>query len=153
MCVKDQAQVFLGGPPLVKMGTGEVIDAESLGDAMTHATVTGLADQIAVDEYLNIAQGCFYSHAYMCLRRFDAIRKAQEGVSALYQEQLRPTLSWVAPFPPRYPVDELLSIVNPDILKPLNMLAALLRIVDDSRRSTFKPEFGPKITGMPSVFN
>ncbi|KAK6397206.1 hypothetical protein LTR65_007706 [Meristemomyces frigidus] len=48
--VRDQAQVFLGGPPLVKMATGEVIGAEELGGANTHATITGLADQIASDE-------------------------------------------------------------------------------------------------------
>jgi acetyl-CoA carboxylase carboxyltransferase component len=48
--VKDQAQVFLGGPPLVKMATGEIVDAEVLGGAETHAKLTGLADQIAVDE-------------------------------------------------------------------------------------------------------
>lgn len=48
--VENQAQVFLGGPPLVKMATGEVIDAEDLGGANIHATVTGLADQIALDE-------------------------------------------------------------------------------------------------------
>lgn len=48
--VKGQAQVFLGGPPLVKMATGEVVDAEELGGAETHAKITGLADQIATDE-------------------------------------------------------------------------------------------------------
>jgi len=49
--VQDQAQVFLAGPPLVKMATGEVIGAEELGGAKMHATVTGLADHIAIDEY------------------------------------------------------------------------------------------------------
>lgn len=48
--VEDQAQVFLGGPPLVKMATGEVIGAEELGGANVHGTKTGLADQIASDE-------------------------------------------------------------------------------------------------------
>jgi acetyl-CoA carboxylase carboxyltransferase component len=48
--VKDQAQVFLAGPPLVKMATGEVVDAETLGGAQMHGTLTGLADQIALDE-------------------------------------------------------------------------------------------------------
>ena len=48
--VEGQAQVFLGGPPLVKMATGETIDAEELGGAQIHASVTGLADQIASDE-------------------------------------------------------------------------------------------------------
>ena len=48
--VKDQAQVFLAGPPLVKMATGETIDAEALGGAQVHAQITGLADQFAEDE-------------------------------------------------------------------------------------------------------
>lgn len=48
--VEDQAQVFLGGPPLVKMATGETVDAETLGGARMHATLTGLADQVATDE-------------------------------------------------------------------------------------------------------
>jgi len=48
--VENQAQVFLGGPPLVKMATGEIVDAETLGGAKMHGTVTGLADQIATDE-------------------------------------------------------------------------------------------------------
>lgn len=49
--VDGQAQVFLGGPPLVKMATGEIIGAEELGGARIHANLTGLADQLAVDEY------------------------------------------------------------------------------------------------------
>jgi acetyl-CoA carboxylase carboxyltransferase component len=48
--VKDQAQVFLGGPPLVKMATGEICEAEELGGAAMHAKTTGLADQLASDE-------------------------------------------------------------------------------------------------------
>lgn len=50
--VKEKAQVFLAGPPLVKMATGETVDAEDLGGADMHATLTGLADQIAIDEYV-----------------------------------------------------------------------------------------------------
>lgn len=48
--VEKQAQVFLAGPPLVKMATGEIVEAEALGGARIHASVTGLADQIATDE-------------------------------------------------------------------------------------------------------
>lgn len=51
--VENQAQVFLAGPPLVKMATGEVVGPEDLGGARIHASVTGLADQIASDEYVN----------------------------------------------------------------------------------------------------
>jgi acetyl-CoA carboxylase carboxyltransferase component len=53
--VKQQAQVFLGGPPLVKMATGEVSTAEELGGAEMHSTVSGLADQMARDEFEGIA--------------------------------------------------------------------------------------------------
>ena len=48
--VKKQARVFLGAPPLVKMATGEVVDAEALGGAEMHTSVTGLGDQLATDE-------------------------------------------------------------------------------------------------------
>jgi acetyl-CoA carboxylase carboxyltransferase component len=51
--VEKQAQVFLGGPPLVKMATGESIDAEELGGAKIHSHVTGLADQMATDEFVS----------------------------------------------------------------------------------------------------
>ena len=49
--VKEQAKVFLGGPPLVKMATGEESDDESLGGAEMHARISGLADYLAIDEY------------------------------------------------------------------------------------------------------
>ena len=62
--VKKQAQVFLGGPPLVKMATGEVTDAESLGGADMHSRISGVSDQLAIDEY-------------------DGIRKAREWIANL----------------------------------------------------------------------
>lgn len=49
--VKNQAQVFLGGPPLVQMATGEVTDAESLGGADMHSRKSGVSDHLALDEY------------------------------------------------------------------------------------------------------
>jgi acetyl-CoA carboxylase carboxyltransferase component len=52
--VENQAQVFLGGPPLVKMATGEVSSAEELGGAEMHSRVSGLADQMARDEFEGI---------------------------------------------------------------------------------------------------
>ncbi|ETS77223.1 hypothetical protein PFICI_11097 [Pestalotiopsis fici W106-1] len=120
--VKSQAQVFLGGPPLVKMATGEIIGAEELGGADVHATVTGLADQIVVDE-------------------FEAIRSAREWVATLPTSSHVP-MGVTAPVPPRYPASDLLALVNPDIRKPFDMSEALLRIVDGSRLLKFKPSFG-----------
>ncbi|KAJ4524879.1 hypothetical protein HRR83_000517 [Exophiala dermatitidis] len=137
--VKDQAQVFLGGPPLVKMATGEVIDAESLGGASIHGSVTGLADQIAMDE-------------------FDAVRKARDWVLTLDDSTLPLPRQISPPLSPRYPAEEILSLVNPDIRKPFDMREVLLRIVDDSRLLFFKPEYGrnlltafTRIQGIPTA--
>ncbi|KAH7081945.1 carboxyl transferase [Paraphoma chrysanthemicola] len=122
--VENQAQVFLAGPPLVKMATSEVVGPEELGGARIHANVTGLADQIAIDE-------------------FDAVRKAREWVSQLSQ---RPPLHFVSePLAPRYPAEDLLALVNPDIRKTFDMTEVLLRIVDDSRLSLFKPSYGKNL--------
>ncbi|KAL1966031.1 hypothetical protein VTN77DRAFT_4971 [Rasamsonia byssochlamydoides] len=116
-----RAQVFLGGPPLVKMATGETIGAEELGGARIHGTITGLADQIATDE-------------------FDAIQKAREWVATL--DRKTPLVEIAPPLAPRYPIDDILAIVNPDIRKPFDMREVLLRIVDDSRLMIFKPKYG-----------
>ncbi|CAG9985063.1 unnamed protein product [Clonostachys byssicola] len=119
--VEKQAQAFLGGPPLVKMATGEVVNAEELGGAHVHATLTGLADQIATDE-------------------FDAIQKAREWASTL---KPRPgPLRLKDPLAPRYPIEDVLSLVNPDIRKPFDMKEVVLRLVDESRLSIFKPKYG-----------
>ncbi|PWY65930.1 ClpP/crotonase [Aspergillus eucalypticola CBS 122712] len=127
--VENQGQAFLAGPPLVKMATGEVIEAEALGGARVHATTTGLADQIASDE-------------------LDAIRKAREWVATLHTPSPKTLVDTIEPRPPRYPVDDLLSLVNPDIRKPFDMREVLLRLIDDSRLSEFKPEYGRNlITG------
>ncbi|KAL4890267.1 carboxyl transferase domain-containing protein [Aspergillus ambiguus] len=131
--VENQAQAFLGGPPLVKMATGEDIGAEELGGAKVHATTTGLADQIAIDE-------------------FDAIQKAREWMASLGTSQLR-VLGLIEPMTPRYPIDDLLALVNPEIRKPFDMREVLLRIIDDSRLSLFKPKYGINmITGWAHIF-
>ncbi|KAK5710384.1 hypothetical protein LTR17_018910 [Elasticomyces elasticus] len=131
--VKNQAQVFLGGPPLVRMATGEVVDAEVLGGAETHAKLTGLADQLAVDD-------------------FDAIRKAREWVLAL-PFPVKPYITKEDPLPPRYPAEDLLYLVDPDIRKPFDMKEVILRLVDDSRFSAFKPGFGTNLmTGFAQIF-
>ncbi|KAH6664259.1 propionyl-CoA carboxylase beta chain, partial [Halenospora varia] len=123
--VKDQAQVFLGGPPLVKMATGEIAEAEELGGADMHSTVTGLSDQLAGDE-------------------LDAIRQARAWVltTSAVQHQESHRDSGIEMLEPKYNIEDLLGIVNPDIRMPLDMMEVLLRIVDDSRIMLFKPQFG-----------
>ncbi|KAL2205943.1 ClpP/crotonase [Sarocladium strictum] len=121
--VRNQAQVFLGGPPLVEMATGEVVEAEELGGAEMHATVTGLADEIASDE-------------------FEALRKARQWMCSLPKPSLNHLRHGHQPLPPRYPIEDLLYLVNTDIRKPFDMGEVVLRLVDDSRASIFKPEYG-----------
>ncbi|KAL3479635.1 carboxyl transferase domain-containing protein [Aspergillus californicus] len=134
--VENAGQAFLGGPPLVKMATGEVVDAEELGGAKVHAQMTGLADQIAVDE-------------------FDAIQKTREWVSSLRVPSPGPGLRVqpIKPLPPRYDIEDLLSLVNPDIRKPFDMREVILRLVDDSRLAEFKPTYGRNmITAWAHIF-
>ncbi|KAE9366312.1 ClpP/crotonase [Stipitochalara longipes BDJ] len=123
--VQDQAQVFLGGPPLVKMATGEIVEAEALGGATMHSPVTGLSDQLAVDE-------------------LDAIRKAREWIltTSCAQVQLeKPTTSLIYS-DAKYGMEDILGLVDPDIRQGLDMIEVILRIVDGSRMSQFKPQFG-----------
>lgn len=79
------------------------------------------------------------------LFRFDAIRKAREWVGSLQVRTPRQTIELLEPVAPRYPVEDLLSLVNPDIRKPFDMREVLLRLTDDSRLSEFKPKYGTNI--------
>ncbi|KAG4435290.1 hypothetical protein IFR05_009216 [Cadophora sp. M221] len=123
--VQDQAQVFLGGPPLVKMATGEIVEAEALGGATMHSTVTGLSDQLAIDE-------------------LDAIRKAREWVltTATAQKQLERLSTPIMCNEVKYNPEEILGLVDPDVRQPMDMMEVILRIVDGAQITQFKPEFG-----------
>ena len=120
--IEQQSKVFLAGPPLVKAATGEESDDESLGGADMHARVSGLADHYALDEQ-------------------DAIRIGRNIVSRLnHRKASGPATS--DPKPPRYPADELLSIVPPDLKSPFDPREVIARIVDDSDFDEFKPLYG-----------
>ncbi len=120
--VKEQAQVYLAGPPLVKMATGEETDHEELGGAEMHSTVSGVSDYLAEDE-------------------MDAIRLGREIVAHFEWEKkgrLRPRLVE----PPLYDPEELLGIASTDIKVPFDQREVIARIVDGSRFSEFKPLWG-----------
>ena len=120
--VKQQAQVYLAGPPLVKMATGEETDHEELGGAEMHSRVSGVSDYLAADER-------------------DAIRIGREIVSHLdWKKAAAPTPRPVEP--PRYDPDELLGVVPPDPKVPYDAREVIARIVDGSRFSEFKPLYG-----------
>ena len=130
--IKNQSRVFLGGPPLVKMATGEDADAESLGGADMHTTVSGLGDYFAEDE-------------------MDGIRLLREVMSHLNWKKLGPgpTLS---PDEPLLDPEELLGLVAPDLKSPFDIRDVIGRIVDGSRFEEFKPRYGTTlICGWASV--
>jgi len=120
--VQQQAKVFLGGPPLVKMATGEDADDESLGGADMHARTSGLADYLAADEQECIAIG-------------------REIVAHLNWRKQGPGPT--APVdPPLYPADELLDIASVDLKVPFDPREVVARIVDGSRFEEYKPLYG-----------
>jgi len=130
--VDQQAKVFLGGPPLVKMATGEDADDEELGGAAMHARVSGVADHFAVDER-------------------DAIRLGRRILSELSWRKQGPGATLPADEPVHDP-DELLGIAPAEIRVPFDPREVLARVVDGSRFGEYKPEYGTSlVTGFASV--
>jgi acyl-CoA carboxylase subunit beta len=129
--ISKQAQVFLGGPPLVKMATGEVVDEEALGGAEMHSRVSGLSDYLAEDE-------------------LDALRIARNIVSHFSSPAPKPARARVEE--PLYPADELLGIASADTRVPFEVREVIARIVDGSRFDEFKAKYGTTlVTGFAYV--
>jgi acetyl-CoA carboxylase carboxyltransferase component len=130
--IKKQSKVFLGGPPLVKMATGEDADEESLGGAEMHTQISGLGDYLAEDEH-------------------DGLRMCREVISHLNWRKKGPGPTKPADEPIHDP-DELLGIVSKDLKTPFDMREVIARIVDGSRFEEFKPLYGPTLVcGWASV--
>lgn len=130
--VKERAKVFLGGPPLVKMATGEESDDESLGGAGMHARTSGLADHFALDEP-------------------DALRLARRIVARLNHRKAYHGPDRSAA-PPKYDEEELLGIVPGDLKVPFDPREVIARVVDGSDFDEFKPLYGASLaTGWASV--
>lgn len=121
--VRNQAKVFLAGPPLVRMATGEVTDDESLGGAAMHASRSGLADFLAEDER-------------------DAIRLARQCVRRLNWRKQGPAPRNPDPRPPRHDPEDLLAVPGPDLKIPFDPREVLARVLDDSDFDEFKPGYG-----------
>ncbi len=120
--VKQQGTIFLGGPPLVKAATGEVVDAESLGGADVHTSISGVADHLAEDDR-------------------DALEIARNLVANLNHRKTLP----VATQPTREPLcasDELYGIVPKDTRRPFDIREVIARIVDGSEFQEFKARYG-----------
>ncbi|MDY0023093.1 carboxyl transferase domain-containing protein, partial [Arenimonas caeni] len=120
--VREQGTIFLGGPPLVKAATGEVVDAESLGGADVHTSVSGVADHFAEND----------RHALQIAR--DIVRHVNR------RKQLP-----VAVQPPREPLyaaEELYGIVPRDTRRPFDIREVIARVVDGSEFQEFKARYG-----------
>ena len=135
--VKQQAKVFLGGPPLVKMATGEDSDDESLGGAEMHARTSGLADYLAEDEQ-------------------DAIRIGRRIVARLNWRKARPEPGPYAE--PDADPDELLDLVPSDLKEPFDPREVIARLVDGAGPGNerafdeFKPLYGASlVTGWARI--
>jgi len=123
--IRNQSKVFLAGPPLVQMATGEVSDDETLGGAQMHSEVSGLSDYLAEDE-------------------MDALRLCREVVSHLNWKKPEKNIK-EQPEEPIYDSEEMLGLVSSDLKTPFDIKEAIARFSDGSRFEEFKPMFGPTI--------
>ncbi len=134
--VKNQGTIFLGGPPLVKAATGEVVSAEDLGGGDVHTRLSGVADHLAQND-------------------LHALSLARASVKNLNARKT-PGIATHAPRPPRYAAEELYGVIPTDTRKPFDVREIIARIVDDSAFDEFKARFGAtlvcgfaRIEGMP----
>ena len=131
--VRNQGTIFLGGPPLVKAATGEVVTAEELGGADVHSRQSGVTDHYAQND----------GHAIGIARRI---------VATLKQPELA-ALNMQPPRDPLYPADELYGVIPADARKPFDMHDIIARIVDGSEFDEFKKLYGTTlITGFAHIW-
>ncbi|MBK6393413.1 MAG: methylcrotonoyl-CoA carboxylase [Betaproteobacteria bacterium] len=131
--VRDQGTIFLGGPPLVKAATGEIVTAEELGGADVHTRVSGVADHYALNDH----------HALSIVR----------SIVAKLEPPRRAAVEPVAPREPLYAAEELYGVINADIRKPYDVREVIARIVDASELDEFKARYGTTlVTGFARLW-
>ena len=130
--VKNQGTIFLGGPPLVKAATGEVVTAEDLGGGDVHTRLSGVADHLAQND-------------------LHALALARQAVAHLNQKKpLVPVL--LASVAPNFVAEELYGVIPTDTRKPFDVREIIARIVDGSEFHEFKPRFGATlVTGFAHI--
>ena len=130
--VNEQGTIFLGGPPLVKAATGEIVTAEDLGGGALHSRTSGVTDHLAADDE-------------------DALEIMRDIVSTLAPPA---PAAWErrTPQPPALPVEELTSVVPADLRTPYDVHEVIARIVDGSQFHEFKAEYGNTlVTGFAHI--
>ena len=131
--VRNQGTIFLGGPPLVKAATGEVVSAEDLGGGDVHTRLSGVADHLAVND----------AHA---------LGLAREIVAGLNTVK-RPVIDVNEPVEPRYRAEELYGVIPTDPRRAFDVREIIARIVDGSELTEFKARYGTTlITGFARIW-
>ena len=131
--VRGQGTIFLGGPPLVKAATGEIISAEDLGGADTHARRSGVVDHVASND----------EHALEIVRSITARINTTKSTGLVLAE----------PEPPAFDPQELYGVVPRDVREPYDVREVIARIVDGSRFDEFKALYGPTlVTGFAHIW-
>jgi 3-methylcrotonyl-CoA carboxylase beta subunit len=120
--VKGQGTIFLGGPPLVKAATGEVVTPEELGGAEVHTRISGVADHYALDD----------AHALSLVRKIIGNLNGRKSVSLDVRESREPL----------YPAEELYGVIPADPRKPYDVREIIARVVDGSELDEFKQNYG-----------
>src|SRR5690606_28871127 len=123
--VRNQGTIFLGGPPLVKAATGEVVDAESLGGGDVHSRISGVTDYLAAND-------------------MEALATVREIVSNLNRPRPAP-LQLREAAEPAYPAEELYGVVSRDFRFPYDVREVSARLVDGSEFQEFKALYGPTL--------
>ena len=130
--VRDQGTIFLGGPPLVKAATGEVVTAEELGGGVTHTRISGVADHLAEND----------AHALQIVR--DIVDTLPRPASLPYD--LGPA------DPPLHDPDTLSDVVPVELTTPYDAREIITRLVDGGRFTEFKREYGDTlVTGFAHI--
>ena len=131
--VKEQGTIFLGGPPLVKAATGEIVSAEELGGADVHTRVSGVADHFALNDH----------HALAIARRIVGNLNREKRIAMEVRE----------PVPPRLPAEDIYGVISADIQKPYDVREVIARIVDGSEFDEFKARYGTTlVTGFARIW-
>ena len=131
--VKNQGTIFLGGPPLVKAATGEVVSAEDLGGGDVHTRISGVADYLAEND----------SHALHIARRIVSNLNQRKEVELALADSEEPA----------YDPEEIYGIIPADPRKPYDVREVIARVVDGSRFDEFKPRYGTTlVTGFARLY-
>jgi 3-methylcrotonyl-CoA carboxylase beta subunit len=131
--VRNQGTIFLGGPPLVKAATGEVVSAEDLGGGDTHTRISGVADHLAENDH----------HALSIARSIVANLNHQKPL----------TLRLQATEEPLYDAEDIYGIIPQDTRKPYDVREVIARVVDGSRFDEFKARYGATlVTGFAHLY-